>query len=732
MKDKITYSNKRGLIFTIQEHCIGCNRCIRGCPVLAANIAVNIDGESKIEVNPDFCIHCGNCFNYCQHEARDYIDDTERFFRDLSKGEKISLIVAPSIRTNFSNNFNKLFGYLKEKGVRFIYDTSLGADIATWIYTNNIKENEKWEAISQACPVIVNYVEKIRPDLISYLSEYHSPMMCTAIYMNEYEGIKDKLAFLSPCIAKKDEIDDPGTRNYIQYNVTFQKLDQYLTKNNIDIEEFKDEEFDSTTSGMGKIFSRPGGLRENLEHYKKDVWIKQIEGEKKAFAYLDKYENRKKENKPVPTIVDILNCREGCNSGTGTKKAFESDDFDFILNNQKKSFQNQDSEKLVKSEDNLMNHFDKIFTVSSFKRNYLSKKLEFEIPTQEDMDLAFTSLKKYSDSDKSINCWSCGYNTCYEMATAIALGINNSDNCLDYNRISKNLCESEMRYQILLANLHELVIVHDEGKIIYINDAVKDMVGYTLDEMMGMNIFYYVKKEDRKLAIRNMNKAKSGQKVEKYEIEIVRKDGNEITVVVQAEEIIYNDKPVTMTVLTDVTDYKNMVLACEENNLEISALYKECTFSQAELNSKFDQLAEQKLILEESEERYRLAFHGANDILWDWDIVNHQVFVSTKYSKIFGSDEFIKSEKQCFINIHPDDIGEANALLQELLKGKNYSLQLECRMNVVNKGWQWFSIKGKLLRDISKKPVRIAGAITNISEYKKKEEQNQDLPYYEL
>lgn len=47
----------------------------------------------------------------------------------------------------------------------------------------------------------------------------HSPMMCAAIYTKKYAGIKDKLAFISPCIAKKAEIEDPNTHGYISYNV---------------------------------------------------------------------------------------------------------------------------------------------------------------------------------------------------------------------------------------------------------------------------------------------------------------------------------------------------------------------------------------------------------------------------------------------------------------------------------------------------------------------------------
>ena len=215
------------LIFT-NDDCIGCNRCISACPIPDANIAKEVDGKSKIVVNEGKCINCGSCIDACMHDARDYFDDTDSFFEDLKKGKKISLIVAPAIRTNFPNNYKRLFGYFKSLGAHAIYDTSFGADITTWAYLKAIKERDLSGTISQPCPVIVNFIEKYQPTLLSKLAPIHSPMMCAAIYMREYEKIKGPFAFISPCIAKKDEIEDPNTKGIIKYNITFKKLIEYI------------------------------------------------------------------------------------------------------------------------------------------------------------------------------------------------------------------------------------------------------------------------------------------------------------------------------------------------------------------------------------------------------------------------------------------------------------------------------------------------------------------------
>ena len=45
---------------------------------------------------------------------------------------------------------------------------------------------------------------------------------------------------------------------------------------------------------------------------------------------------RQKEHKPVPELVEILNCRGGCNFGTGTDHCTALDDVDYKINARKR------------------------------------------------------------------------------------------------------------------------------------------------------------------------------------------------------------------------------------------------------------------------------------------------------------------------------------------------------------------------------------------------------------
>ena len=115
------------LVFT-NDNCIGCNKCIRVCPCPGACVAVTEeDGTERIQVDPAKCIGCGACMDACKHGAREFEDDTEQFFADLAKGEKISILLAPAFKANYPGDYERVLGGLKNLGVNRIISVSFGA-----------------------------------------------------------------------------------------------------------------------------------------------------------------------------------------------------------------------------------------------------------------------------------------------------------------------------------------------------------------------------------------------------------------------------------------------------------------------------------------------------------------------------------------------------------------------------------------------------------------------------
>ncbi len=441
------------VILLSEANCVGCNKCISNCPISDANVSYTVEGKSKTKTNPEKCIRCGACISACDHQARDFIDDTEAFFSDLKQGKKISIIAAPAMKVNFED-YKKLLGYLKKVGVNAVFDVSFGADLTTWAYLRAIKENNLSSVIAQPCPAIVNYVQKYRPELIGHLAPVHSPMLCTAIYMKKYENISDELAFLSPCIGKYDEINDKNTNGYVRYNVTFTKLKDYLEKNKIDLSAYAEKDFDDIGCCLGYLFSRPGGLKENVEARVKNAWVRQLEGQNHVYKYLDTYNKSIKSKKALPLLLDVLNCPYGCNFGTATCNEMSIDEVDYKFNTLKNIKSQEKGKSLIKKKiDWLYDYFDKTLKLSDFMRQYSSNMqiTGAEEPSEAEYDETFRKMHKNTEQSRRVNCTACGYGNCKQMAKAIYNNLNVLSNCIDYDRNEIEIEKQE------LTNKNELI-----------------------------------------------------------------------------------------------------------------------------------------------------------------------------------------------------------------------------------------------------------------------------------
>ncbi len=427
-------SLNQGLVYT-NESCTGCNRCISVCSVLGANYSLMEDGKNVIHVDGEACVECGACMDVCHHKARGYRDDTEAFLTALKKGENISILIAPAFIANYPKEYRRVLGYLKSLGVNRMISVSFGADITTWGYLNYITKHNFKGGISQPCPAIVNYIEKYIPELTEKLVPVHSPMMCAAIYVKKYMKVTDKLAFISPCIAKKAEITRQENKDYISYNVTFTHLMEVLKK--IDLSSY--DAVDELEYGMGSLYPQPGGLKENVEHFLgRDVLVRQVEGEGHVYHFLGEYAKRVKSGKPLPFLVDALNCAGGCIHGTATEPSMDdNDDVLFEIHNQRIKARKDDKKnpwaKEISYEKRLQNFNEQFaqLNIEDFMCEYHPADKKVKI-TEEELQVGFQELKKDTPEKQKIDCGACGYDSCRKMAEAIVLGCNRKENCIHY------------------------------------------------------------------------------------------------------------------------------------------------------------------------------------------------------------------------------------------------------------------------------------------------------------
>ena len=456
----------KGLIYTNSEGCIGCNNCIRECPELTANVIVMDDeGKSKVHLDGDSCILCGTCIETCTHGVRHYHDDFDSMMSALDQGQKISLLIAPAFWLNYPDTYQQILGFFKSKGINRFFSVSYGADITTWAYLNYIIENNAKGKISQPCPVAVSYIEKHQPELIDSLMPIQSPMMCMAIYLKKYMGLTDKLAFLSPCIGKKTEMESPRGKGLINYNVTFPRLMNHIKDNNVNLRGFSPVN-DEIEYGMGSVFPNPGGLRENVEFYMgQDTLVIQMEGEHTLYDYLQKappWDKRKKKvPEDIPVLIDILNCERGCNYGTATEFSITNNDYvqveAFKLRRAKrKAFANSEGAQILDPAERrakLNERFSNL-NIQDFMCTYENKKQHKREISEHEIENMYQQLYKTTELDRTIDCRGCGYASCEQLVKAIILGINNKENCVYY---VKAQLQQQMDYQnSVLGNYMEI------------------------------------------------------------------------------------------------------------------------------------------------------------------------------------------------------------------------------------------------------------------------------------
>lgn len=442
------------VIMSDQTQCVGCNRCIRVCPVDEANVVKQTEQGLTIDVNSDNCIICGRCIDACQHQARDYRDDTEQFFADLDRGKAISVLAAPALQSNHEN-WGNLITYLKQRGVRKVYDVSLGADICTWAHIRYLEQTGPSPIITQPCPSIVNYILKYQADLAGNLSPIQSPMLCTAIYMTKYDGLTDSIAAISPCIAKSSEF---ASTRLVQYNVTLKKLMNYIEKNHIRLPEEKTG-FDHVHSGLGILYPTPGGLKENLEYYMgNSLRIEKSEG-RPVYEALSLYRSQPKEL--LPDVFDVLNCQEGCNIGTGC--ATHSNLFE--MNKKMQDARIYRTSEHAEHLRLLYGFFDKKLQLKDFFRRYIPESVFQKTITDQDIDTAFQNLNKTDESSRMYDCGACGSETCRDMAVKIAKGVNVVENCIE--KAHGDLKKDQIKiHEIQTSNLNNMEqILEDVSEI---------------------------------------------------------------------------------------------------------------------------------------------------------------------------------------------------------------------------------------------------------------------------
>jgi diguanylate cyclase (GGDEF)-like protein/PAS domain S-box-containing protein len=142
------------------------------------------------------------------------------------------------------------------------------------------------------------------------------------------------------------------------------------------------------------------------------------------------------------------------------------------------------------------------------------------------------------------------------------------------------------------------------------------------------------------------------------------------------------------------------------------------------LEREIEERRKMELALRESEERYALAARGANDGLWDWNLVAGEVYLSERWREMVGMvDRSLSlSPEEWFSRVHLSDLPQLKVDIAAQAAGSRSHFHSEHRLRHSEGFFIWVLCRGIVVRDTEGRALRIAGSMTDITARKDLEE----------
>ncbi len=399
-------------IYTEETECQDCYKCVRYCPVKAIKV---VNGSAKII--PELCIHCGTCVDICPAGAKKIRNDLHLAKNVLKQKEKTIVSLAPSYVSHFADlSAEQLISSIKKLGFFGVSETAIGAEIVSSGCAEILINSDSGVFISSACPVVNRFIYKYYPEYKEQITKVVSPVQAHSKFLREKYGDSIGIVFISPCIAKKDEVK--SDKNYMDVSITFEDLEKWFAEESIDIFNINpnvDDRFIPHEAEEGTLYPIESGMIEGIKSNRKldDVTFLSLSGITNMgtiLAGLDKYSNRK-------IFLELLSCEGGCINGPRINKD---------LGIGRRAIDVKLSARYPKSNEARKLSFD---ISTDFE---IEQKINRTF-TDREINETLKSIGKYRFMDE-LNCGGCGYDNCRNFAVAMLDGRAESNMCVSYMR----------------------------------------------------------------------------------------------------------------------------------------------------------------------------------------------------------------------------------------------------------------------------------------------------------
>lgn len=268
-----------------------------------------------------------------------------------------------------------------------------------------------------------------------------------------------------------------------------------------------------------------------------------------------------------------------------------------------------------------------------------------------------------------------------EIANTVKLFL---ENMKKMELAKKMLEDSENKYRTIVETSYEGIwIIDASAKTTFVNSHMAQLLGYTPEEMIGKEIYYFIDKDLRVNAEKNIEYRKPGIK-DIHDFKLTRIDGTYLWVILSSSPLFDHKGQYigALAMVTDITERK-------------------------QIESK----------LRKSEENLRRAQRVAHIGNWEWDIITGKITWSEETFHIHGIDP--KEQEPTYDELvkyfHPEDIPNFEHVVEDAVKnGIPYTIVFRTIFQDGNT--HYIEARGEAIRDNNGKIFKLFGTSMDVTE----------------
>ncbi len=251
--------------------------------------------------------------------------------------------------------------------------------------------------------------------------------------------------------------------------------------------------------------------------------------------------------------------------------------------------------------------------------------------------------------------------------------------------------------------------VGPDGRIMWVNQAEADLLGYTPNEMIGRHIAEF--HADQATIDDILERLARGETLRNYEARLRGKEGS-IKYVLIDSNVRWEHGAFSHTrcFTRDITEGKKAEQALVSKTLDALA---------AESGER--KRAEERSRV--SEERFQLIAQATHDAVWDWNLHTNDVWWGDGLLRLFGhqADQVGPKLDWWIARVHPDDRDGVLASIHALLERREPLWSGEYRFQRADGSYAHVLDRARVIFDGNGAPVRMIGALTDITLWKQLE-----------